>query len=441
MALVLGAGCSSEEPTGLPFAGDLSEECFRKLCADGVLTNEDVGNPRDLSEVADAVVRVRGEQQALVDRFPPDTFRNAAPNDGYLVMAALMQEGVVTTTMTLNFDLAATTALASLNAGASVSTIRGPEDHGSMGGRNLIYLHRDINAHPNNLILRTEALENAWSDRWEEIVAQRVVAGAVTVFVGLGSPSRVLLATTKRILAGLQTGARAYVIDPAVREDSAFFAELQLDDEAYVQLGWNALMGRLADRVVEEHRAELERECAGLAQDLELADEDVASTCERLSALGLVGLGKLRASWLMVTGPYQPRTTEQLRLLSDLILAVAMIERVAGTEATFSDEGVIEFVGVARTVRILLCSGGGWMTRAYAESKARGRIDKLTRGRPGPLVTIIGGVSDGDPPAATPDNIAGGRKEADIIAGTETCKLLTLGRIRTHPDEISEVFG
>ena len=35
IVLVLGAGCSVEEPTDLPLSGDLSEDCHRRLCADG----------------------------------------------------------------------------------------------------------------------------------------------------------------------------------------------------------------------------------------------------------------------------------------------------------------------------------------------------------------------------------------------------------------------
>ena len=109
--LVLGAGCSNEEPTSLPLAGDLSHRCFRQLVNDGVLCEGDVEDPRDLTAVAEAVFRETGGQTDLVDLFPPDEFRNARPNDGYLIMAALLLEGALGDTLTLNFDNAARNAL------------------------------------------------------------------------------------------------------------------------------------------------------------------------------------------------------------------------------------------------------------------------------------------------------------------------------------------
>ena len=154
VVLVLGAGCSKEEPTSLPLAGELSAGCYRLLVEDGVLQHDEVESPNDLSAVAEAVVQKTGGQHELIVRFRPDRFRLAEPNDGYLIMAALFLEGAIADTLTLNFDLAARTALASLGAGASVSTIRGPEGHTQLGARNLIYLHRDIDSPPDEIILR-----------------------------------------------------------------------------------------------------------------------------------------------------------------------------------------------------------------------------------------------------------------------------------------------
>ena len=114
VVLVLGAGCSNEQPTSLPLSSSLSEECHRKLVADGILKEGEVKNRRDLSAVAEAVVRETGSQRDLIDRFPPDAFRYARPNDGYVIMAALLLEGMIADTLTLNFDFAARTALGQL---------------------------------------------------------------------------------------------------------------------------------------------------------------------------------------------------------------------------------------------------------------------------------------------------------------------------------------
>ena len=177
VVLVLGAGCSKEEPTSLPLAGELSAQCYRKLVDDNILAEGEVNDQSDLSAVAEAVVQKTGKQSALIERFPQGDFRQAEPNEGYLIMAALLIEGAIADALTLNFDFAARSALAQLGAGSSVSTIRGPEEHTQLAARNLIYLHRDIDSSPDEIILRTSKLEEAWQDRWEQVIAQRVLSG------------------------------------------------------------------------------------------------------------------------------------------------------------------------------------------------------------------------------------------------------------------------
>ena len=200
VVVVLGAGCSKEAPTSLPLGSELSEECYRKLVLDGILCEDEIADPNDLSAVADAVYSKTGSQRELIDRFPINKFRHAQPNEGYMNMAALLLEGALADAMTLNFDLAACTALSNLGAGTRVSTVTGPQDHASLGSTNLIYLHRDVNSPPDEIILRSEELNDAWRDRWEEVVAQKVLGGPITVFVGLGTSISVLVETTSRIL-------------------------------------------------------------------------------------------------------------------------------------------------------------------------------------------------------------------------------------------------
>jgi hypothetical protein len=55
VALVIGAGCSIEEPTGLPMSREASREIHRMLVQDGILALGDCADPDDLSLVTDAV--------------------------------------------------------------------------------------------------------------------------------------------------------------------------------------------------------------------------------------------------------------------------------------------------------------------------------------------------------------------------------------------------
>ena len=155
----LGQGVPTKNPHRSRCPGDLSEECHRQLVADRVITDSEVGDKRDLSAVAEAVVCKTGSQRDLIERFPPDAFRHAEPNEGYLLMAALFLEGALADVLTLNFDSAARTALGRLGVRAQVSTVRSPEDYTHLGTHNLIYLHRDIDSDPDSIILRKEDLE------------------------------------------------------------------------------------------------------------------------------------------------------------------------------------------------------------------------------------------------------------------------------------------
>ena len=216
-----------ESPTNLKTARSLAADCHHQLVLNGVLEDGEVEDPSDLSGVAGAVFQKMESQQEVVLQFPPDDFRVAQPNTGYLIMGALLLEGAIADVMTLNFDRAATSALAQLGARTDVTTLRGPKDHSQLGQRNLIYLHGDIDGDADDLILRSAQLDD-WRGRWQEVVATRVLASPVVVFVGVGTASSLLVETTSRIHGALNTGARAYITDPRPYEDSGLAEALDM---------------------------------------------------------------------------------------------------------------------------------------------------------------------------------------------------------------------
>lgn len=444
VVLVLGAGCSHEQPTGLPLAGDLANECYRRLVADHRLPEGTCDDPHDLSAVAEAVVHATGSQRDLVERFPPDRFRQAQPNEGHLIAAALLREGAVTTLMTLNFDLAQGSALAGLGARGDIATIRGPDEHRRISARNLIYLHRNIESDADDLILRQEQLEAAWRDGWEEIVTQRVIGGPVTVFAGLGSPSAVLVETTKKILGALGDIAHVYVIDPAEPDESSFFAALGLGHDRYIKLGWSEFMHQLAARVTEEHRATMECECEALIDEHGWNPEDVSGVCARLAALGLIGLGRLRARWLLDDTGYapHPRETALVRVLSDLLIAAGMIERESGTTARFDDEGIVEFQGTRQGhVLAMLCSGSGWMRWELLEGKVSFRRQQLERRGRSVRLAIVSGVVGERAGIAPPESISGEAETDSIVFGEAQIQLVTVDELRFDPELIHRLIA
>ena len=111
VVVVTGAGCSFEAPTGLPLARQCAIDVHRLLVDDTILDPWDCSDPEDLSCIADAVFLKRNSQSDLVSRLPIDRFRHAEPNEGHLLAAAMLREKAIRCLVTLNFDLAMTSAL------------------------------------------------------------------------------------------------------------------------------------------------------------------------------------------------------------------------------------------------------------------------------------------------------------------------------------------
>ncbi len=229
VVLIIGAGSSLEQPTCLPLARECSREAHRKLVADGILSNGDCGDPDDLSVVADTVKAKTGGQAQLVRRLPITKFKNAKPNNGHLITAALMLEGAITNVVTLNFDLALNHALSDLAAENEVSIIKGPEEHNRLSRINIIYLHRNAETAHEDWILTTEALDQAWRDNWEEVIARFAMAAPVTVFTGLGSPCGVLKHSVEKLRMALANEVNVYLANPGRVEDSPFARELEIE--------------------------------------------------------------------------------------------------------------------------------------------------------------------------------------------------------------------
>src|SRR4051794_2729105 len=100
IALIVGAGCSLEQPTGLELSRVYAQRAHDRLVLDGVLAPGDCDDPTDLSAVAKAVFDRTGSQIDLVRRLPRNEFRLARPNTGYLTAAALLREGVISAVLT-----------------------------------------------------------------------------------------------------------------------------------------------------------------------------------------------------------------------------------------------------------------------------------------------------------------------------------------------------
>lgn len=436
VVLVLGAGCSVEE-TDLPLTDVLAQRCCRELIANNVLSRGDCLDENDLSAVADAVFTRTGHQDDLVNTFPPEKFRRAKPNLGYRIAAALLQEGAVSSVMTLNFDLAASTAL---SGARDVAEVAGPQDHQHLGACNLIYLHRNVNAKADDLILRTKALKEEWKDAWEQKIVARVASGPVTVFVGLGSPAAVLIEAVNNIVSVIPEGAKYFVVDSAKMEDSRFFAELHIPADRYIQLGWCDFMDGLGQRLAEKQRQLLEQACGELLKAGSW-EEGVPDLCERLACLGLLEIGRLRALWLLRDGDYAPDEENTRALLADLLLAVGTVERALGFDARFHPDGVVELRdGDVIRGAFMMSSGCGYLRRMQVEEKLRKRRARLKYRTLLPRTALVAGVPPGVP-MSTPVNLVHTLGRDSLVVGADTFELIMVDELHSVPDSAKRLIA
>lgn len=210
VVVVVGAGCSFEEPTGLPLASEGARAAYRRLVDDGVLDQAVDVDKDDLSAVADAVVSATGGQTELVKRLPLAKFESATPNEGYRLAAAMLRERAIGCVLTLNFDLAMCHALSAVGASEDVGIIHGPANSIPLGASNLIFLHRNVRADHEDWILTKSALNNEWQGECEETIAKRVLVTPAVIFAGLGSPAEVLVECTTKVRNALAPAVKSF---------------------------------------------------------------------------------------------------------------------------------------------------------------------------------------------------------------------------------------
>ncbi len=419
VAIVTGAGCSVEKPTELPTAKTVALEAHGRLVADGVLNAGECANPADLSCVADAVFAKTGEQTPLVQRMRPQAFRTAEPNEGYLLAAALLREQAIICLMTLNFDYAIAVALSQLGAKDTVAVIHGPEDHGQISAINVIFLHRSALSPFENWILRTAALD-AWHGRWEEVVAGRVLSSPVTVFAGLGTPSGVLLETTHKVRTAIPGGTAIYQVDPTDREQADFFAQLNIPAESYIQLPWGQFMRELSERLLLEHKMELQHRCEAMVATEGLEQENTEALCASLVNLGLLSSGKLRARWLLEATAYVPHLGLELSWIANLILAIALIQRKTGTRANLREDGIVDFYRGDKIVTAMIIGHGRGSKRWLSiEPTLHTLAHEHQYRRPHALRAVVAGVQGPRQPEVSPP--------ANIVPTSDPLSILPKG--------------
>jgi hypothetical protein len=435
MVIVMGAGCSIEQPSCLPDSRHCSRALWQKLLDDDVLTLEDCANPDDLSCLADAVYAKLGSQEQLVRRLPAD-FHSAQPNEGSMLAAALLREGVASHIVTLNFDLTMTQAVRGLGTDPAIAIIARPEEHDKMRSHNLVYLHRNVEAEdPDTLVLRTAALAEQWKEGWEQVMAQIALAAPVVVFAGLGTEVGVLVSSALRVKAALSETVTMAQVDIGSREESVYAAKLDIDAAHFISAPWSTFMRHIGQRVAQGHIRTLQQASALLVDEHGVAAEAADPLLERLVERGLLYLGGLRARWTLdPSAPYRSAAEVSSPLLADLLLAVTMLERLSGCEAHFVDDGLIELRrdGLAAGV-VVVATGLGVGSRVTTEDRLRRDQARHVATALRPAFGVLAHVKNQRQPVAAPADIVAEADVESIVTGPGPFPIFDLEELRAEP--------
>ncbi len=437
LVIVMGAGCSIEDPSGLPDSRTCSLEIWRRLQYDGVLENGDCSNPEDLcvwQTLCTRSVEIRA-RWSIAFRQSSDS---VAPNAGSMLAAALLREGVAQNIVTLNFDLAMTHALARLGPDAKISVLRRPGDHENMGSQNLVYLHRNVEAEdPETLILRTAALEEQWQSGWEEVMARIALATPVVIFAGLGTEVGVLVASATRLRAALGDSLTLVQVDIGTREDSVYADKLEIDEEHFISTGWSDFMRALGERVAQAQAGALEKAAKTVVKEHGVVEEEVVPLLERLAHAGLLYLGELRAKWTLdPKKAYCSADEVNAESVGDLLLGIAMLERLTGCEANFVNDGLLELVHDGSSVALVAVgSGQGIAAWTTAEQRLRGVQGQHAALALYPTFGLLAHVKARPEAIAPPADIVAAKTPRSIVTGPGVFPIFELEQLRSEPSE------
>ncbi len=419
VALVIGAGCSIAEPTGIPLAGDLAEEAVRQLILNGRLQDGQCPDPRDLGALASLIHELSGGQAELVRTFPLDRMRLARPNAGYKLLIALMAEGAISHVLSLNFDLAVQHAASALGVEIEVVTAPGAQ---VPVRPTLVHLHGNADSAPDEMVLRIEKMTIGWKDGWQQVVAQQILGAPVVLFAGLGSAAPVLTATIDMIQGALDGNKILYQADPSPFDANGFAAQLNIPEDRYILGSWNDVLKKLGDRIAADQVAALSANGGALLGEnaFEQADRDrFAALVSKHERLSLLTLGRLRAfAELDVRKLYRPHSQGDDEQIVEPMVKLARLAEGLGFDAHPTPAGTwVLKRGDQQVAQLVLATGRGARGMAAIEPRAKGVCDCIEENSLAPLdFFLVGGVL-ADAPALGHIDLIADEDPADIIGG------------------------
>ena len=444
IVLVIGAGSSIDDPTGLKLGSHYSQLAHDVLCRRGVLSAQP--NPWDLAELADAVIAATGSQDQLVAELPIQRMRLATPNRGHELAAALQADGFVRSILSLNYDTAMEAAIAHLGS-ADVHVIERKEDLPPTRTKLLIYLHGSANGPTQDLVLTTADLDSSWQGSWKELIANQTMLAPVVAFVGLGSSASLLSSTLQKVKDGIGNAAAFLLVGPGDQSATTFAKSIGADDAHCLDCGWSDFMQACAAYALATLVGLSSAKFREIERQKSVPVVDTAAVMDSIGRLDYMEYGAARAKWFGVENrrrylPHPAADTAELSHLADLIHFIAEVESWVGAKARFSD-GDIEINGT----RITLLASMEPADFETAVTKIRSRTADISTALR-PSIAVIARTNPPQTVAAPASIVHGGNEDLtdglnagiDIIRSQTDVAMLFLPDVRVDPSSLIGVI-
>jgi hypothetical protein len=215
---------------------------------------------------------------------------------------------------------------------------------------------------------------------------------------------------------------------------------LDLEPANHVRARWNEFMQRLAARLALEFSRELRVACDEMIVANGWADstEAVESLCAAYEAVGLLGIGGIRAAWLCTGRVYEPDTPAQRELLADLVLGVGLLRGSAATNVRLRRDGTVELAKAGVGTRLVLpISGRGARRWSQLDPYVATAVERLEA----PLELVLAAGFQGPRPAALapPEDIVGEDSAEDVAVGPLPPRVIAIDDLRGDPDLVDEL--
>jgi hypothetical protein len=226
-------------------------------------------------------------------------------------------------------------------------------------------------------------------------------------------------------------------VDIGAREDSVYAAKLKIDEEHFISTGWSDFMRALGERVAQAQAGALEQAAQRLVEDHRVGAEEVEPLLKRLAGAGLLYLGQLRAKWALdPQKPYCNAGEVNAENVGDLLLGIAMLERVTNCEARFVDDGLLELVRDGSSVALVAVGSGlgiaAWTT---AEQRLRAAQGQHTALALHPTFGLLAHVKARPEAIAPPADIVAAKTPGSIVTGPGVFPIFELEQLRSEPSE------